>query len=202
MEYPFGHFGYAGLVVSPPKMLPTPRLLVRWECWIQHWGCASAAQQQPKHCSVISSPLGPNTKKKIIFISARTDTEKLNPYLLIFQYALTSREWWNSFHISCDGTEPLVFCHLPKSLMPVRENLILQPESLGCEVEGMNPESSSLGCSLQVYFVHLTVFCSEKYGSGLNPSVHRSFQLVAVVTPQKSSSFVCDFDTSAFLVCL
>ena len=33
MEYPFGQFGSAVLDVSPPKILPSPSLLVRGECW-------------------------------------------------------------------------------------------------------------------------------------------------------------------------
>lgn len=145
-------------------MLPTPTLLVRLER--QSWGCASSAQQQPKYCSVISSFLAPNAKRKI-FISAKTNTEKLNPHFIISQYALTSREWWKSFHACCDGPESLGFCHPPKFLMPGGDNLCLQPESLGCEVERVNPESSSLGCSLQIYFVYLSIFWRGKYGSCL-----------------------------------
>ncbi|KAK4806218.1 hypothetical protein QYF61_001141 [Mycteria americana] len=33
MEYPFRQFGSAVLAMSPPKILPTPSLLVRGECW-------------------------------------------------------------------------------------------------------------------------------------------------------------------------
>lgn len=37
---------------------------------------------------------------------------------------------------------------------------------------------------LQIYFVHLVILCSGEYGSGLNPPICCSFQLIAVVTPQ------------------
>lgn len=134
--------------------------------------------------------------------------EKSNTHLLISQYALTTRQWWKSFHACPDGTKPSVLCHQLKTLVPRGDHLLLQSDSLGCEVGGMNPGISSLGGSLQVCFVHLAVFCSGKYGSCLTASIHFNYQwLVSVtvhallVTPHALLLCVTVFDTSAFLVC-
>ena len=46
MEYPFGQFGSAVLAMSPPKILPTPSLLVGGQCWRDSLDAMGALLQQ------------------------------------------------------------------------------------------------------------------------------------------------------------
>lgn len=64
MEYPFGQFGSAGLVVTPARILPHPTnggILER-----QHWYCASSAQQEPKHWGVTNTFVATNTEHRTV----------------------------------------------------------------------------------------------------------------------------------------
>lgn len=62
-KYPSGHFGSAGLVVLPPKIWPTPSLLMGGRMLErQHRCCANTAQQWPKHWGVTNTFLATNAK--------------------------------------------------------------------------------------------------------------------------------------------
>ena len=55
MEYPFGQFGSAVLAVSPPKILPTPSLLVRGECWRDSLDAVGALLSSSQNTGVLST---------------------------------------------------------------------------------------------------------------------------------------------------
>ena len=84
MEYPVGQFGSAVLVVSLPKILPTPSLLLSGGGNVGDTAlvCAGTAQQQPKHRCVINTLLASKRQHstmraavgRINSISARPNT--------------------------------------------------------------------------------------------------------------------------------
>lgn len=67
MEYFFGQFGSAVLVMSSAKILPTPRLLVgRWNGGEIALMLCRGAQQQPKHWCVTNTFVGTNAKHSTV----------------------------------------------------------------------------------------------------------------------------------------